>query len=123
MFRYAVLVCYLMVLFFLSLNPWLQPASGQGFFAPDKLDHALAYGGLSLIIFFCLVRSGNGYVRSTAHAWMAALLMSVFIGILVETAQGLFMHSRTGSMDDAAANAIGAALGCVAYFAAKSMRT
>ena len=118
-FRYAVLACYLLVLGFFSLNPWIRPTSTENVFSPDKIDHAIAYGGLAIIIFFCFAKLHNRYITSTSRAWIAALVTSVLIGILVEIAQSLFTYNRTGSVEDAVANAMGAALGYAAYQGAR----
>lgn len=109
---YAVLACYLLVLGFLSLNPWLRPVTRPGMLSPDKFDHALAYGGLAVILYAVLrIR----LLRHGPQAWLAALLGASAIGVLVEIAQTLFTTNRTGSIEDAVANVIGAAFGLVAY--------
>ena len=120
--RYAVLACYLLVLFFLSLNPWVRPVFRDDIFSPDKLEHALAYGGLAILVFFCLNKWRNGSIRSTTRGWISAVLFSALIGVFVEIAQSLFTHNRTGSVEDAVANAFGAGLGCVAYLSVQSIR-
>lgn len=114
-FWYTVLVCYLSILGFFSLNPWIKPASTDSAFSPDKLDHAIAYGGLAIITFFCLTKPSCKYTNNISRAWIASLIIAVLIGILIEIAQGLFTYNRTGSTEDAVANAIGALLGYVAY--------
>jgi len=121
-FWYVALSCYLLVLGFLSLNPWVRPASRDDIFSPDKVEHALAYGGLAIIVFFCLTKSGNGYIRHASRAWIAAMFISALIGIFLEVAQSLFTYNRTGSVEDAVANAIGAGLGYVAYLSVKYIR-
>lgn len=127
-FWYAVLACCLVVLGFLSLNPWFRPASREGIFSPDKLEHALAYGGVAIIAFLCLTTARNGSMASqasmhnTARAWITALSFSALVGIAMEFAQSLLTVNRTGSVADAIANAIGAALGFVAYQAVKTIR-
>lgn len=118
-FWYAVLACYLLLLGFLSLNPWVRPVSTNEILSPDKLEHALAYGGMSIIVFFCLASSRSGYWCDTLRAWVVALSVSMLIGILVEIVQSLFTSNRTGSVEDAVANAIGAVLGYVFYYAVK----
>ena len=120
-FWYAILACYLCVLGFLSLNPWIRPVSTDEIFSPDKLDHAFAYGGLSIITFFCLAHSRKEYVRSTGRVWITAMIISTLIGILIEVAQSLFTYNRTGSVEDAVANAVGAGIGCLSYHLVKYM--
>lgn len=109
-FWYGGLACYLSVLVFLSLNPWVRPASTGSIFSPDKLEHVCAYALLTCILFYCLARS-----RNTAHAWLAAIITAVMIGILIEIAQTLFTSDRSGSVGDALANGGGAALGFLVY--------
>jgi VanZ family protein len=118
-FWYAILLCYLAVLGFLSLNPWVRPRSTDAIFSPDKLEHALAYGGLAIIVFHCIARSRRPDSSGAARAWLAAILISTLVGILIEVAQSLFTSNRVGSVDDAAANAIGAGLGFAAYHSVK----
>lgn len=110
-FWYAVLALYLLVLLFLSLNPWLRPASDASLLSPDKLDHALAYGGLAVILYLCLRKN----IADFRNAWIAALLAAIAAGALIELTQALFTHHRSGSFADAAANAIGAGLGYMAF--------
>lgn len=111
-FWYVVLALYLLVLLFLSLNPWVRPASGAApLMSPDKFDHVLAYGGLAVIHYLCFQKS----IIDSGRAWIAALLAAIVIGILIELAQTLFTHHRSGSFADAVANAIGAGLGYMAF--------
>jgi len=119
---YAVLLCYLSALLFLSLNPWVRPATGNDLFSPDKVEHALAYGGLAIIAFVCLVRWRNGSIGGTAHAWLWAVLFAAVVGGLLEIAQSLLTHNRTGSVEDAVANALGAVLGFAAYQFVQAIR-
>jgi VanZ family protein len=86
-FWYTVLAGYVSVLGFLSLNPWIRPTSTDSIFSPDKFDHAIAYGGLVIIVFFCFARLKNRYINSASSAWIAAWLVAVLIGILIEIAQ------------------------------------
>lgn len=110
-FWHAVLVLYLLVLLFLSLNPWLRPTSTASLLSPDRLDHALAYGGLAVILYLCLQKS----IIDSGRSWIAALLTAISVGVLIELAQTLFTHHRSGSFADAAANAIGAGLGYMVF--------
>lgn len=110
-FWYAMLTLYLLVLLFLSLNPWLRPASTASLLSPDRLDHALAYGGLAVILYLCLQNS----IIDSGSAWIVALLAAIAAGILIELAQTLFTPHRSGSFADAVANAIGAGLGYMAF--------
>jgi len=110
-FWYAMLALYLLALLFLSLNPWLRPASTASLLSPDRLGHALAYGGLAVILYLCLRKN----IVDSGSAWIAALLVAIAAGIQIELAQTLFTHHRSGSLADAAANVIGAGLGYIAF--------
>ncbi len=114
-FWYAVLACYMAVLLFLSLNPWLLPTSTESVFSPDKLDHALAYGGLVVILYFCFVSSRQQFANRVASAWVWSLSLAMLTGILIEIAQSQFTRNRTGSVEDAVANAVGALIGFGVY--------
>lgn len=120
-FWYAVLACYLAVLFFLSLDPSIRPATTRGFFSPDKIDHAIAYGGLAVLAFVCLTKFREDFGRRSGRTWGFAVAMAVSVGGMIEVAQTLFTRNRTGSLDDALANALGAVIGCVVYLAAKRL--
>lgn len=112
--RHIMLVAYLLALGFLSLNPWIRPASTGGTFSSDKIDHALAYGGLAVGIYFCL----PGPRKDGRHglpAWMVAVGATTLIGIIMEISQTLFTVNRSGSLEDAAVNALGAVLGYVIF--------
>lgn len=110
---------YMLVLGFLSLNPWVRPVSTPSAFSPDKLDHALAYGGLVIIVYLSLAGSSLRFRNCAQCAWSAALTIAVIIGILIEIAQGMFTTSRTASVGDAVANACGALVGYIAFHAVK----
>jgi VanZ family protein len=110
-FWYALLAAYLAVLGFLSLNPWVRPASREGVFSPDKIDHGIAYAGLTIIVYFCLACSRAGAVWSKRDCWIASILASACFGIFIEIAQSAFTSNRAGSVDDAVANAIGGLIG------------
>lgn len=112
--RYAILVVYLSTLGFLSLNPWIRPVSTGGAFSPDKIDHALAYGGLAVVIYFCLPRLRKD-ARRPSPAWLVAVGLATLIGIVMEIAQSLFTVNRSGSLEDAAVNVLGAVLGYIIF--------
>ena len=63
-----VLSIYLIILAFLSLNPWLHPDSSLaiGNIAWDKIDHATAY---------CILSGGASYWH-TRSSWVRNPLMS-----------------------------------------------
>jgi len=112
---YAILICYLFILGFLSLNPWLRPTSTNDVASPDKLSHAFAYGGLAIILFFCLSLSRYWNSRFRNYTWLLAFSIAVLFGIAIEVCQSLCTLNRTGSVEDALANAFGAGFGYVVY--------
>jgi VanZ family protein len=114
-FWYMILAVYMLILGFLSLNPWVLPTSTESVFSPDKLDHAAAYGGLIVIVFFCLVRSQSHLNNKKPFTWAMSLLIVVMIGVSIEIAQSLFTTNRTGSIEDAVANSIGACIGLLVF--------
>jgi VanZ family protein len=113
--RYTMLAAYLLALGFLSLNPWVRPGGTDDIFSPDKLAHVIAYAGLVILLYFSLASRAGKFRNCSPCAWMAALAISVLIGILIEIAQALFVAGRAGSVGDAVANTIGAMLGYAAF--------
>ncbi len=114
-FWYGILGLYLAVLLFLSLNPWVLPKSTDSIFSPDKLDHAVAYGGLVMILYFCFSRTAIKFKNNSKLSWLISIVVAISTGISIEIAQSLFTTNRTGSIEDALANATGAVLGVVIF--------
>lgn len=114
-FWHLVLAGYLSVLAFLSLNPWVRPRDTGEVFSPDKIDHALAYGGLAIVIYLCLSPPRQ------PRAWAFAVAGATLAGILIELAQSLFTVNRSGSAEDAVANAIGTLFGFAVYRATQRL--
>lgn len=108
-----VLLAYLLVLLFFSLNPWLHPDSGPAFgdVTWDKIDHALAYSLLS-----CLLLFANRQDQRHAITSLVVLLSCSSLGILVEYCQLWFTETRQFSYQDALANSIGSAVGVVVFW-------
>lgn len=108
-----VLLAYLLVLLFFSLNPWLHPDSGSAFgkVSWDKIDHALAYSLLSSFLLFANRQDPRRGLTS-----LAVLLSCTSLGILVEYCQLWFTANRQFSYQDALSNSIGSALGVVMYW-------
>ena len=116
-----VLSIYFIILAFLSLNPWLHPASSQaiGNIAWDKIDHAAAYCLLSL-----LIMSACRYHKQQWVVSFMVLLTSSLVGVLFEYCQLWFTSTRQFSYYDAIANVFGAVLGvalflCYSFVAVK----
>ena len=108
-----ILVVYLVILAFLSLNPWLHPdpSSAIGNIAWDKIDHTAAYCGLSLLLLLT-------YRQHPQLRWISVivLLASALIGVLFEYCQLWFTSTRQFSYDDALANVFGAVLGVILFW-------
>lgn len=119
MFFKWLLLFYLIILGFLSLNPWLRPDSKQaiGSITWDLLDHALAYGLLSVLMMFAFRQQG----RPLAIASMI-ILASGLTGIFFEYSQYWFTSYRQFSFFDAAANVFGAALGVLMLWGIREYR-
>jgi VanZ family protein len=108
-----VLSVYVVILAFLSFNPWLLPDSSPaiGNIAWDKIDHATAYCLLSLLLM-------SAY-RSNKQLWMVSfmvLLTCPLVGVLFEYCQLWFTSTRQFSSYDALANVFGAVLGVILFW-------
>ena len=107
-----LLALYLATLAFLSLNPWLRPSGGDAFgeIAWDKVDHAMAYGGLTVLLIAALGKTLRGY-------WLplAAILVSAALGAFMEYCQAWFTETRQFSVVDAYANGVGAIFGALEF--------
>lgn len=95
---------------------WLSltanPPQFTGFMGWDKLQHACAYGLLSLLIaqfLHCL--SGPLSLR----AWWLAILTAVVCGGLAEVLQWQMQAGRVAEWGDLLANALGACFSCVLF--------
>lgn len=105
---------YLVLLAFLSLNPWVGPPAGGSLLPWDKAAHAAAYGGLSVLTFMAWERAWRPRLKTALRIWLAAVLAAAAYGALMEVAQGTLTTYRDASVGDALANAAGAALGAAA---------
>ncbi|MDP1774673.1 MAG: VanZ family protein [Methylobacter sp.] len=108
MFFKWLLLIYLIILGFLSLNPWLLPDSklAMGFIAWDLLDHAAAYGLLSVLMTIAFRQQCRPLMMTSI-----VILTSSLIGVLFEYGQYWFTSTRQFSFYDAVANVLGAVLG------------
>jgi len=108
-----VLSIYLIILAFLSLNPWLHPDSSLaiGNIAWDKIDHAIAYCVLSLL----LMTVYKSHKPLGVVSFMV-LLTSFLVGVLFEYCQFWFTSTREFSYYDAIANSFGAVLGVTLFW-------
>lgn len=108
-----LLFVYLIILGFLSLNPWIQPGSGKviGFVAKDMAAHAAAYGGLSLLMLISLRK----WQRPLIVVMFVVLVSCSAIGVFFEYCQSWFTSSRQFSFHDIAANVFGSMLGLLCF--------
>lgn len=101
--RFVLFFAYVGILAWLSLASY-PPKVSVKWFSWDKLQHAGAY----FFLVFFTGRALLGLIASRQKAWRAAFVFSVFFGILMEMAQGLFSSVRTADGYDIAANISGA---------------
>lgn len=110
--KILALVIYLVILAFLTLNPWIHPDSSpiSDFISWDKIDHSIAYCIMSL----WLMSVYSFRSRQLAVALMAFLTSSL-TGLFFEYLQLWFTSTREFSYLDVMANVFGAALGVMLY--------
>jgi len=113
------LLFYLAILSFLSLNPWLlpDPSRAIGFITWDSLDHAAAYGLLSVLMMFAFVPQNRTWTKTAI-----VVLISSLAGVLFEYCQYWFTSARQFSFFDAAANVCGAMLGVIVFWGIRIYR-
>lgn len=104
----CLLLSYLIILGFLSLNPWVlpDPEPVMGFITWDLLDHAGAYGLLSILMMIAFKHQCRPLVMTGI-----VVITSGLVGILFEYGQYWFTSTRQFSFYDAVANVFGAVLG------------
>lgn len=108
-----LLFLYLLILAFLSLNPWVRPSDAKalGFVAWDKISHAAAYGLLTILIIFAHSKPARGI-----SSIIIAIVAAASIGIFAEYCQAWFTSTRNFSWLDASANSLGAVTGAIIYW-------
>lgn len=113
MFFKCLLLSYLIILGFLSLNPWVlpDPEPALGVITWDLLDHAGAYGLLSVLMMIAFKYQGRPLVMTAIVVFISGL-----VGILFEYGQYWFTSTRQFSFYDAIANVSGAVLGAAALW-------
>ena len=107
-----LLLAYLAILTFLTLNPWMLPDSSPAIdrITWDKIDHAVAYGLLAWLMLLALK-----FIKQFWQSALLVLLITSGIGLFLEYCQLWLTSNRQFSYADAYANAFGALLG-VALF-------
>lgn len=105
-----LLLSYLIILGFLSLNPWVlpDPKPAMGVITWDLLDHAVAYGLLSALMMAAFGQQHRPLVMTGI-----VVLTSSLVGILFEYGQYWLTSTRQFSYYDAVANVFGAVFGVV----------
>lgn len=110
---------FLIILGFLSLNPWLRPDAAQavGFITWDLVDHAAAYSLLSVLMMFAFRQQDRTLVMASIVIPAASLS-----GVFFEYCQYWFTVSRQFSFFDAVANVCGAVLGVIVFWGVQIYR-
>ncbi len=119
MYFKGLLFCYLLILGFLSLNPWLLPDPNKaiGSITWDLLDHAVAYGGLSILMLLTFKQERRLWVNT-----LVVFILASFIGVFLEYSQYWFTLNRQFSFFDAVANLFGSMLGILVFWLVRSGR-
>ncbi len=94
-------LCYAWVLIQLAVVPSL-PTAGAWF--PDKLAHALAYGGETVLLYWVLISLAQP-LTATAAAWLGTGVL----GMLTEILQEL-QRARSADPGDLMADMVGATI-------------
>jgi VanZ family protein len=98
-------LCYAWILIRFAVTPSV-PAAGEWF--PDKLAHALAYGGQTVLLYWVFMSLVQP-LTATAVAW----LVSGALGMLTEILQALH-RARSADPGDLMADMVGATIVIVA---------
>ena len=108
----SILLIYVVILAFLTFNPWILPGSSMLVgIVLDKLEHAIAYSGMSFLIMLAY-----GITKSSRMSSLIAFLFCSSIGLLFEFIQLWFTTNRQFSINDAIANVLGALLGVAVFW-------
>ncbi|WP_394751750.1 VanZ family protein [Crenothrix sp.] len=112
-----LLILYIAIVIFLTLNPWILPNSDVaiGSLTWDLFAHAGAYCGLSVMLMLTFIRKGKA-LTITALVILACGLS----GVLLEYCQYWLTETRQFSLFDALANFSGVILGAAVFW---SIRT
>lgn len=100
--RLGFLVVWVVAMLWLSLTP--SPPQVPGALGWDKLQHALAYGLLTILVARFLVY----FSRADKKVWWQAVLIAVLYGGLLEVLQLMARTGRTAEWWDLAADVVGA---------------
>lgn len=99
----------------LSVMPFPEIKMAQDIPLADKWVHFVMYGGLSLVVWFEMVRSENksGIKKAAMQLLLWGLAMPALLGGILEFVQEYLTTTRSGDVWDFIADAIGAALGTI----------
>jgi VanZ family protein len=116
----GLLVLYMAALIFLSLNPWVRPSSepAVGWISWDKIDHAIAYAILAVIVILALQRE----IRGSGLLTVIAAFFAAATGVLLEFCQSWLTETRNFSPFDAYVNGLGAAIGVAGFWSFRFLR-
>lgn len=117
-----ILLLYIAILAFLTLNPWIHPDSRPivGSIPWDKFDHAIAYGLLA-----CLTASCFRFYPQKWVLFLIVFLICSWVGLFFEYCQLWFTATRAFSLEDAIANVVGVIFGlllCSGYWLVTAKR-
>ena len=88
-----------------------DPSLAIGTITWDKIDHAIAYSGLSLLLMLAY-----RHHRPLWQMSLIVLLTCTLVGVLLEYCQLWFTSTREFSYYDALANSVGAAIGIILFW-------
>ncbi|MBQ0021593.1 MAG: VanZ family protein [Bacteroidales bacterium] len=99
----------------LSVMPFPEIKMAQDIPLADKWVHFVMYGGLSLVVWFEMVRSENksGIKKAAMQLLLWGLVMPALLGGVLEFVQEYLTTTRSGDVWDFIADAIGAVLGTI----------
>ncbi len=109
---WPILACLVLVSF-LSLNPWVLPDPQQaiGIVTWDLLDHAAAYAILAFLMLSVWINPAHKLISTL----LVVMLSSIF-GFLLELGQFWLTSVRHFSFSDAYANVFGSWVGVAAFW-------
>lgn len=102
--RLTLLIVWAIIILWLSLDP-SPPVPQNDLLGWDKLQHAGAYGLLTLLAGF----AWGTVSRSSYRTWAMAAVVSVTYGAVMEVLQALCTSNRFAEAGDLLADAVGAA--------------
>lgn len=116
-FRRTVLLIWILIIFWLSLDP-APPAPDPKIFGWDKILHAVAYGCLTLFAGWAL--EGPSPLRKST--WFAIAATATALGGVMELFQMVFTSSRTAEFADFLSDAFGSVVVLLLVFGTRKYR-